>query len=141
MGNIQRSGRMLLDMINDILDLAKMESGKMEVRLSEFKIGALVSAQCDMARPLAEKKNIDLDCERVDRAAAAAAGPGQGAADTQQPAVERDQVHARRRTDPCLGGARRDGRPAAEGGRHGHRHQPGGPAAGVRKIPPGAGRA
>jgi signal transduction histidine kinase len=60
-GNIQRSGRMLLEMINDILDLAKMESGKMEVRLSEFKIGALVSAQCDMARPLAEKKNIDLD--------------------------------------------------------------------------------
>ena len=61
-GNIQRSGRMLLEMINDILDLAKVESGKMEVRLSEFKIGALVAAQCDMARPLAEKKNIDLDC-------------------------------------------------------------------------------
>jgi two-component system sensor histidine kinase BarA len=58
--NIQRSGAMLLDMINDILDLAKMESGKMEVRLSEFKIDALLSAQCDMARPLAEKKNIDL---------------------------------------------------------------------------------
>jgi signal transduction histidine kinase len=61
--NIQRSGRMLLEMINDILDLAKMESGKMEVRLSEFKISTLVSAQCDMARPLAEKKNIDLDCQ------------------------------------------------------------------------------
>jgi two-component system sensor histidine kinase BarA len=60
-GNIQRSGTMLLDMINDILDLAKMESGKMEVRLSEFRIGTLVGAQCDMARPLAEKKNIDLD--------------------------------------------------------------------------------
>jgi signal transduction histidine kinase len=61
--NIQRSGRMLLEMINDILDLAKVESGKMEVRLSEFKISALVAAQCDMARPLAEKKNIDLDCQ------------------------------------------------------------------------------
>jgi signal transduction histidine kinase len=33
----------------------------MEVRLSEFRIGALVSAQCDMARPLAEKKNLELD--------------------------------------------------------------------------------
>jgi signal transduction histidine kinase len=60
-GNIQRSGTILLEMINDILDLAKMESGKMEVRLSEFKINSLVGAQCDMARPLAERKNIDLD--------------------------------------------------------------------------------
>jgi signal transduction histidine kinase len=58
--NIEQSGRALLDMINDILDLAKMESGKMEVRLTEFQVGQLVAAQCDMARPLAEKKNIDL---------------------------------------------------------------------------------
>jgi signal transduction histidine kinase len=62
-GNIQRSGRMLLEMINDILDLAKVESGKMEIRLGEFKIGSLIATQCEMARPLAEKKNIDLDCE------------------------------------------------------------------------------
>ncbi|MCC7474322.1 MAG: HAMP domain-containing protein [Pirellulales bacterium] len=62
-GNIQRSGRMLLDMINDILDLAKMESGKMEVRQTEFRISSLISTMCEMARPLAEKKNIDLDCE------------------------------------------------------------------------------
>jgi signal transduction histidine kinase len=62
-GNIQRSGRMLLDMINDILDLAKVESGKMEIRLGEFKIGSLIATQCEMARPLAEKKNIDLDCD------------------------------------------------------------------------------
>jgi signal transduction histidine kinase len=62
-GNIQRSGRMLLEMINDILDLAKVESGKMEIRLSEFRIGTLIATQCEMARPLAEKKNIDLDCD------------------------------------------------------------------------------
>jgi signal transduction histidine kinase len=58
--NIRSSGRMLLEMINDILDLAKIEAGKMEVRAVPFDVEAVVSAQCDMARPLAEKKDIDL---------------------------------------------------------------------------------
>ena len=40
--NIQKSGRMLLEMINDILDLAKIESGKMDVRLTEFRIEHVV---------------------------------------------------------------------------------------------------
>ena len=61
--NIQTSGKVLLEMINDILDLAKIESGKMEVRLSDFRIEPVITAQCDMARPLTERKNIDLDCE------------------------------------------------------------------------------
>jgi signal transduction histidine kinase len=54
---------MLLDMINDILDLAKMESGKMEVRLTHFRISHVVDALCDMCRPLTEKKNIDLESD------------------------------------------------------------------------------
>ena len=61
--NIQTSGKVLLEMINDILDLAKIESGKMEVRLSDFRIDPIVTAQCDIARPLTERKNIDLDTE------------------------------------------------------------------------------
>ncbi len=61
--NIQTSGKVLLEMINDILDLAKIESGKMEVRLSDFRIDSVVTAQCDMARPLTERKNIDLETE------------------------------------------------------------------------------
>jgi two-component system sensor histidine kinase BarA len=61
--NIQKSGQMLLDMINNILDLAKIESGRMEIQLADFHIGQLVATQCDMARPLTEKKNIDLETE------------------------------------------------------------------------------
>ena len=61
--NIRSSGRMLLEMINDILDLAKIEAGKMEVRPSIFRLESIVSAQCDMVRPLAERKRIDLAFE------------------------------------------------------------------------------
>lgn len=59
-GNIGKSGRSLLEMINDILDLAKAESGKMEVRLSEFYIDPVVNSQCELVRSLSEEKNIDL---------------------------------------------------------------------------------
>jgi len=61
--NIQTSGKVLLEMINDILDLAKIESGRMEVRLSDFRVEPVITAQCDMARPLTERKNIDLEME------------------------------------------------------------------------------
>ena len=62
-GNIKNSGSMLLEMINDILDLAKIESGKMELRLSDMDLATVVAAQSDMARPLSEKKNIDLEID------------------------------------------------------------------------------
>ncbi|MGE0608031.1 MAG: sensor histidine kinase [Pirellulales bacterium] len=59
--NIRKSGKSLLDMINDILDLAKIESGKAEIRLSDFRLDLVIGAHCDMARPLLERKNIDLE--------------------------------------------------------------------------------
>src|SRR6185503_15983441 len=61
--NIQKSGRQLMDLINDILDFAKMEAGKMEVRRSEFRIEAVIANQCDIVHELADEKNIDLRVE------------------------------------------------------------------------------
>lgn len=58
--NIQTSGKDLLVLINDILDLAKIESGKMEVNVSDFSIDDLVERLVSMVKPLAEKKNIEL---------------------------------------------------------------------------------
>ena len=61
--NIQNSGRLLLDMINDILDLAKVEAGKMEVRPTEFCILSVIHAQCEIVLKMAEDKNIDLQVD------------------------------------------------------------------------------
>jgi len=58
--NIQSSGEKLLNLINDILDLAKIEAGKMQVRLEDFSIHDICEGLINMFRPLAEKKNIDL---------------------------------------------------------------------------------
>jgi signal transduction histidine kinase len=58
--NILTSGRMLLDMINDLLDLAKIEAGKIELHLSEFAARDICERLVDFVRPLAEKKNLQL---------------------------------------------------------------------------------
>lgn len=58
--NIQTSGKDLLTLINDILDLAKIESGKMELHVAELSLLDLIERLLGMVRPLAEKKNIDL---------------------------------------------------------------------------------
>ena len=49
---------MLLAMINDILDLAKIESGKMEVRSEDFSIRDVCEGLTNLCRPVAERKNI-----------------------------------------------------------------------------------
>lgn len=58
--NISTSGHLLLAMINDILDLAKIESGKMEVHPVDFSIVALMEELCVRISPLADRKNIEL---------------------------------------------------------------------------------
>jgi len=61
--NIQTSGRMLLSMINDILDMAKIESGRMTIHTEEFSIYDLIDVVRNQLRPMAEKKKIDFQAE------------------------------------------------------------------------------
>ncbi|WLD15024.1 sensor histidine kinase [Planctellipticum variicoloris] len=58
--NIQTSGKNLLNLINDVLDLAKIEAGKMELHIVEFSIADLIERLVAQMSPLAEKKSIDL---------------------------------------------------------------------------------
>jgi len=73
--NIQKSGRLLLEMINDILDLAKVEAGKMEIKCAEFDLKRLLSAQCDMLHSLSEDKNISISFEIPDNLPLASQDP------------------------------------------------------------------
>lgn len=59
--NIMSSGRSLLDLINDLLDLAKIEAGKMEVRPVELSLADLFEGLSGVLRPLFEPKSLTIE--------------------------------------------------------------------------------
>ncbi|MFN0066357.1 MAG: response regulator [Limisphaerales bacterium] len=60
---ILRAGRHLLALINDILDLSKIEAGKMDLNLDVFAVEPLVEDVAATVRPLAEKNGNRLDVQ------------------------------------------------------------------------------
>jgi signal transduction histidine kinase/DNA-binding response OmpR family regulator len=60
---ILRAGKHLLTLINDILDLSKIEAGKMDLHLEAFPIVSLVEDVAATIRPLAEKNGNRLTVE------------------------------------------------------------------------------
>ena len=57
---IQRSGENLLTIINDILDLSKLEAGMMRIEAAPFNIRELLNSLEMMFRPKASEKNLQL---------------------------------------------------------------------------------
>jgi signal transduction histidine kinase len=58
--NILSAGHNLLDLINDLLDLAKIEAGKMDVRSEPLSLADLFEALISVLKPLSEAKNLSV---------------------------------------------------------------------------------
>lgn len=61
--DIHESAKHLLNLINDILDLSKVEEGKMELELSEFRLSDVINTSLIMLKEKALKHGIKLDAE------------------------------------------------------------------------------
>jgi signal transduction histidine kinase len=65
--NISVAAKNLLNMINDLLDLAKIEAGRAEVHIDQVAISDTCQTLLDLMKPLADKKQINL-AGRIDPA-------------------------------------------------------------------------
>jgi signal transduction histidine kinase len=63
---VKRSSEALLALINDILDLSKVEAGRMTLETSDFNPRIVASDICELVRPTTERKSVELIC-RVDK--------------------------------------------------------------------------
>ncbi|AKB69567.1 sensory transduction histidine kinase [Methanosarcina mazei LYC] len=59
--NISKSGKHLLNLINDILDLSKVEAGKMELDYREFELTDRLNSVKSLLSPIAARKNIKIE--------------------------------------------------------------------------------
>jgi protein-histidine pros-kinase len=63
--DVLNSGRHLLQLINDVLDLSKVEAGRMELHPETFSVSKAIEEVCSVIVPLAQKKDINIE-KKVD---------------------------------------------------------------------------
>lgn len=61
---INRSGEHLLKLINDVLEIARIESGRMEIKTAPLDLGALIYDVIDLMRLRSEEKGLQLELDQ-----------------------------------------------------------------------------
>ncbi|MBQ7620256.1 MAG: response regulator [Treponema sp.] len=61
---IKSSSKYMVSLLNDILDMSKIESGKLEIRKSKSSVGEMLEFICTQAQTLCESKKIEFYCNR-----------------------------------------------------------------------------
>lgn len=62
-GNIIESGRRLLELINELLDLAKIEAGRVDLRVGPMSVADTCEGLITLIRPLAQKDKVNLEMQ------------------------------------------------------------------------------
>ncbi len=146
---IHNAGAELLGLINDILDLSKVEAGKMDVNVAEVSVAEELARARALVHAGRSREGALVRARlRRERAADDRHRPAAPAAGAEEPALERVQVHRQRRRRPPRrpgGGPAVRRRRALEsrardrvlGRRHGGRHPPRQAAPDLRGVPAG----
>jgi PAS domain S-box-containing protein len=66
LGMVRDSARHLLALINDVLDISKIEAGELSVAAEPFDLAASIAKAVSIVRPLAEKKGLALSVKMAD---------------------------------------------------------------------------
>ena len=64
---LQANALCLVELVSDVLDIARFDSGKVELQESEFLLNDLIADECRQAAPLDEDKNLEIVVRLPDR--------------------------------------------------------------------------
>ncbi len=60
LGMVQNSSRHLLSLINDVLDISKIEAGQLKMNLQQFSLPEVINKVVETNKPFADKKNLRI---------------------------------------------------------------------------------